>query len=80
MQSSDHNPSLWIATTEDHIGVALDGDQLHTRSAVCTHLGCLVTVNNAERSWDCPCHGSRFSIDRTELEGPAGDDLAVREG
>jgi glycine/D-amino acid oxidase-like deaminating enzyme/nitrite reductase/ring-hydroxylating ferredoxin subunit len=52
-----------------------DGGELHTRSAVCTHLGCLVSFNPAERSWDCPCHGSRFAADGAVLEGPAVDDL-----
>ncbi|GGC55396.1 FAD-dependent oxidoreductase [Hoyosella rhizosphaerae] len=50
----------------------------HTRtvSAVCPHLKGLVCWNSAERTWDCPLHGSRFSADGTLLEGPATRDLA----
>ncbi|MFD5224095.1 FAD-dependent oxidoreductase [Microbacterium sp. NPDC058342] len=44
-------------------------------SAVCTHLGGIVTWNGAERSWDCPLHGSRFDAQGHLLEGPAVDDL-----
>lgn len=43
----------------------------HVRSAVCPHLGCHVRWNKAERSWDCPCHGSRFDIEGAVLNGPA---------
>jgi glycine/D-amino acid oxidase-like deaminating enzyme/nitrite reductase/ring-hydroxylating ferredoxin subunit len=53
-------------------GVFRDDDGgLHAVSMRCTHLGCLVRFNAAERSWDCPCHGSRFDIDGSVLEGPA---------
>jgi glycine/D-amino acid oxidase-like deaminating enzyme/nitrite reductase/ring-hydroxylating ferredoxin subunit len=48
-----------------------EGGTLHLRSAVCTHLGCLVHWNTLERCWDCPCHGSHFDVDGRVLNGPA---------
>jgi glycine/D-amino acid oxidase-like deaminating enzyme/nitrite reductase/ring-hydroxylating ferredoxin subunit len=48
-----------------------DAGTLHRVSAVCTHLGCVVHWNSLERTWDCPCHGSRFGIDGKALNGPA---------
>jgi glycine/D-amino acid oxidase-like deaminating enzyme/nitrite reductase/ring-hydroxylating ferredoxin subunit len=48
---------------------------VHAVSLRCTHLGCLLRFNGAETSWDCPCHGSRFAVDGTVLEGPANEPL-----
>ena len=58
-----------IAVCRDRHGV------VHGCSAVCTHLGCDVAWNTAEQTWDCPCHGSRFSPDGTVINGPAVSDL-----
>lgn len=50
--------------------------KLHLVSSICPHMGCIVHWNEAETSWDCPCHGSRFSIEGQVLEGPAYHGLA----
>ena len=52
---------------------------MHALSPVCTHLACEVSWNRAERSWDCPCHGSRFSIDGGVINGPATAPLAKKD-
>ena len=52
---------------------------LHAVSAVCTHMGCILGWNETDRSWDCPCHGSRFALDGKVIHGPAVKPLeAVR--
>lgn len=55
-----------------------DGE-LHAVSARCTHLGCLVAFNSAERAWECPCHGSRFTPDGDIVQGPAVRPLEKRD-
>lgn len=55
-----------------------DEGNLHSLSAKCAHLGCIVHFNSAERSWDCPCHGSRFGTDGEVLHGPATSPLSKR--
>jgi glycine/D-amino acid oxidase-like deaminating enzyme/nitrite reductase/ring-hydroxylating ferredoxin subunit len=62
--------------------VAVSRDQngrLHTVSARCTHLGCILNWNDAEQSWDCPCHASRFAPDGSVLQGPAVNPLDSRD-
>jgi glycine/D-amino acid oxidase-like deaminating enzyme/nitrite reductase/ring-hydroxylating ferredoxin subunit len=58
-----------VAVCRDRQGV------VHACSAVCTHLGCDVAWNSSEQTWDCPCHGSRFSPEGTVINGPAVSDL-----
>jgi glycine/D-amino acid oxidase-like deaminating enzyme/nitrite reductase/ring-hydroxylating ferredoxin subunit len=55
-----------------------DGN-LHKRSAVCTHLGCIVRFNSLEKTWDCPCHGSRFGTDGVPVNLPAVEPLGPAE-
>jgi Rieske Fe-S protein len=54
-----------------------DGE-LHERSAICPHLGGLVGWNDAEKTWDCPCHGSRFDRFGRVVQGPANADLGEK--
>jgi len=69
--------------------VKIDGDmiaayrdesgQMHLNSAVCPHLKCIVDWNNAEKTWDCPCHGGRFNPTGKWIEGPPMHDLQAIE-
>ncbi len=59
-----------IAVLKDESG------QVNKLTAVCPHLGCVVAWNSTERTWDCPCHGSRFSAEGRVYQGPANEDLA----
>jgi glycine/D-amino acid oxidase-like deaminating enzyme/nitrite reductase/ring-hydroxylating ferredoxin subunit len=53
-----------------------DRGRLHEMAATCPHLGCIVHWNQAEKSWDCPCHGSRFTAKGDVINGPANTSLA----
>jgi glycine/D-amino acid oxidase-like deaminating enzyme/nitrite reductase/ring-hydroxylating ferredoxin subunit len=53
--------------------------RLYAFSPVCSHLGCLIQWNKAKKTWDCPCHSSRYSYDGKILEGPAKRDLTKIE-
>jgi glycine/D-amino acid oxidase-like deaminating enzyme/nitrite reductase/ring-hydroxylating ferredoxin subunit len=63
-----------IAAYRDPAGV------VHWRSAVCVHLGCIVSWNSLEKTWDCPCHGSRFDPYGRVINGPAIRDLDPTDG
>ena len=60
----------------DHVAAYRDpSGEVHAVSAVCTHMGCLVGWNETDRSWDCPCHGSRFDCGGDVIHGPAVEPL-----
>ena len=62
-----------IVRIEGHKAAAFcaDDGRTHLLSAICPHLGCIVAWNDAERTWDCPCHGSRFQATGEVISGPA---------
>jgi glycine/D-amino acid oxidase-like deaminating enzyme/nitrite reductase/ring-hydroxylating ferredoxin subunit len=68
-----------FSTADGKVAVSRDREgALRAVSAVCTHLGCDVAWNDAEQTWDCPCHGSRFSAQGSVINGPAVTDLPAR--
>lgn len=85
----DHPGSVTLASIalNDAAIVEFDGQKagayrdehglLHIISAACTHMGCNVRWNNVEKTWDCPCHGSRFSVTGAVLNGPANFPLEI---
>jgi Rieske Fe-S protein len=52
-----------------------DSGELHVLSPVCRHLRCIVAWNEEEGTWDCPCHGSRYTGEGRVIQGPTVDDL-----
>jgi glycine/D-amino acid oxidase-like deaminating enzyme/nitrite reductase/ring-hydroxylating ferredoxin subunit len=57
-----------------------ESGRVHEHSAACPHLGCSVHWNDAEKTWDCACHGSRFDRRGRVINGPANEDLSSVEG
>ena len=69
--------SFFLSRHADLVAVYRDASgELHEKSAVCPHLGCIVVWNAAEKTWDCPCHGSRFGKFGDVINGPANTGLA----
>jgi Rieske Fe-S protein len=63
----------------DNVAAFRDEDgRVHAVSAVCTHMGCILGWNENDRTWDCPCHGSRFELDGEVIHGPATQPLGSK--
>ena len=78
MKASQISPRSGWAGILDGKKVAIfnDGTNLMVLENVCTHRGCQAAWNEAAGTWDCPCHGSRYQVDGSVLQGPARRDLA----
>jgi len=86
-RNKPHGEGAKLSSLEPGKGeiVELDGDKygalvdennkLHLVGAECMHLGCIVKWNNDEKTWDCPCHGSRYTQEGKVINGPANQDL-----
>lgn len=62
------------------VAVYKDKDgKIYAMSPICTHMGCTVNWNGTEKTWDCPCHGSRYNYDGQVIHGPAQKDLKKEE-
>ncbi|WP_347251378.1 FAD-dependent oxidoreductase [Legionella sp.] len=71
--------SLVIEIKKEKWGVSRDkSNNLHLVSAICTHMKCVIHWNDAEQTWDCPCHGSRFKPTGEVIEGPATKNLKYK--
>ena len=64
----------------NRIGVYFDSKgNKHIVSNICPHLKCFLTFNEIDKSWDCPCHGSKFDIDGNVIKGPACYNIKIDE-
>lgn len=73
------SPGEAVVVEEGGTGLYKDDEgRVHEVELICTHMGCKPVWNEAERSWDCPCHGSRFTYEGDIIEGPALKSLRTR--
>lgn len=69
-----------VSLKDESLAVYRDENgKLTALKRACTHLGCIVHWNQMEKTWDCPCHGSRFRADGEVIEGPAIAGLEKKE-
>lgn len=67
-----------VEVNNEKVGIFKNPDgKIYAVKPFCTHLGCLLSWNDVDKTWDCPCHGSRFNFDGTNLYDPAFKDLEV---
>ena len=80
LKSIQHDSGVVLEIDNEKIGIYKDKDgKLFAVKPICTHLGCLLSWNNIDKTWDCPCHGSRFDYMGKNLYNPAIKDLEIIE-
>lgn len=71
-----NNSGSIIEVNNEKVGIYKDNDgKIYAVKPMCTHLGCLLSWNDVDKTWDCPCHGSRFDFKGKNLYDPAFRDL-----
>lgn len=71
------NSGSIIEVSNEKVGIYKNPEgKIYAVKPICTHLGCLLSWNDVDKTWDCPCHGSRFNYDGTNLYDPAFKNLA----
>ena len=74
----ENNSGSIIEVNGEKVGIYKDKTgKIYAVNPICTHLGCLLSWNDIDKTWDCPCHGSRFNFDGTNLYDPAFKNLDV---
>ena len=78
MENIKTNSGAIIELDGKKVGIYRDKEnQIHAINPICTHLGCLLTWNDIDKTWDCPCHGSRYDAMGKNLYGPAFKNLEI---
>ena len=73
-----NNSGSIIEVNNEKVGIYKNPDgKIYAVKPICTHLGCLLSWNDVDKTWDCPCHGSRFNYDGKNIYEPAFKDLYV---
>ena len=78
LENIPSNTGKIIKLNNINIGIYKDENNIiHKINPYCSHLKCLLTFNSQDKTWDCPCHGSRFDIDGNLLNGPANENIKI---